>query len=114
MSKKKEVAELPQLEGEDWVQWLERQSKAYLVQMILDAHVRESNYQDEIRHLKKHQIPNSIGIDTYRDHYIQLCLSSGESDAEIAKKVGVSARTVRGFRNKLGDKKSRGRPKKVV
>lgn len=114
MSKKKEVAELPQLEGEDWVQWLERQSKAYLVQMILDAHVRELNYHDEIRHLKKHQIPNAIGIDPWRDQYIEICLNNGESDEEIAKKTDVTVRVIRGFRNRLGNKKPRGRPKKVV
>ena len=105
---------------ETWVDWLEQQSSSYLVGLIIKQTSEIWDLQHEITHLRKYQMPTSKGIDHWRDEYINVLLQPDPfagtvpSDAEIAKKAGTTVRVVREIRNKLGDKKPRGRPKKLA
>jgi hypothetical protein len=119
MSKKKHADEIPQVEGEDWVQWLEKQSSAYLASLIIDQQIEIWDLQSQVTHYRKYQMAAAKDISPWRDQFIEVQLTpnpfdgSIPSDAEIAKKAGTTVRVVREIRNKGGDKKPRGRPKKV-
>lgn len=115
MSYAKKADEIPQEKGEDWVQWLEKQSPIYLSGLIIDQHLEIEHLKSLVEHLRKYQM--AAAKEHWRDQFIEAQLmpdydGSTLSDSEIAKKAGVSPRVVREIRNKLGNKKPRGRPKK--
>ena len=118
MSKKKQADEIPQVESEEWVEWLEKQSPIYLSGLIIDQHFEIEELKSLVEHLRKYQMAAAKNIEHGRDQFIKVQLmpdydGSTLSDAEIAKIAGTTVRVVREIRNKGGDKKPRGRPKKV-
>jgi hypothetical protein len=100
-----------------WIDELEDRSTEELIDLIIDQHVQILSLERQVQHLQTQTRANAVG--EHRDEYINVLLQldpwDGKvpSDAEIAKKAGTTVRVVREIRNKGGDKKPRGRPKKA-
>jgi hypothetical protein len=101
-----------------WIDELEDRSKEELIGLIIDQHIQILSLEHQVQHLQTQTRANAVG--EYRDEYINVLLQPDpidgtvQSDAEIAKKAGTTVRVVREIRNKAGDKKPRGRPKKLA
>ena len=100
-----------------WIDELEGKSTEELIDLIIDQHGQILSLEHQLQHLQTQTRDNVVG--EYRDEYINVLLQPDPwdgkvpSDAEIAKKAGTTVRVVREIRNKGGDKKPRGRPKKA-
>jgi hypothetical protein len=94
-----------------WVDELKNKSSDELIHMIISQHVQILNLEHQVQHLQTQTRANSV--DEYRDDFIKVSLANGDDDELIAKNSGTTVRVVREIRNQLGNKKPRGRPKKV-